>query len=202
MGTVNVSTVVGETEYLYEDVVVPMQHLVEADVHLYEQQMAILEHLLAEDAAGREERSADIRASAADVEEAMAEYEHSDMSGREEALQRFDESYALAVSNWEEIVRPMSEQGDPDLIEAHDELIDSAFGEAGEALSELTAIEVQAAADGFQHSKDVAASGRSQALVLLVVAILGALGLGLAVARLIGRPLRDTVGWSGPCGGG
>ncbi len=177
-------------DYIYTQAMIPSMDVADVRVAATSARLETLNLLVSQTEAGMAKNEAAIEAADALVAEKFAAYTATDMTGREEQVAAFEESWAAYQQVRDSKLIPLAKDNN---VVAFEKVRDAEAGPAASAaltaLGKLAEIESRAAADTVATAKQGNDSGvRSILLVLLAgFAIAGA--LVLYVTRLITRPL-------------
>jgi methyl-accepting chemotaxis protein len=181
-------------ESLYVDVTIPIADLGEVDAALGESNFLLSELLMKTDPADDAAIVKEIADVDASLDESFASYTATDMTGREKAR----DGFAAALAQWRQVrdgqLVPMAQTAataaDFEALRAAQ--ADALFDEANKNLDDLRGIEEKAGKTFVDESRAAYGSQRTLSIVLLVVGLVLAAGIGLAVARGIARGVRKV----------
>jgi methyl-accepting chemotaxis protein len=181
-------------ESLYVDVTIPIADLGEVDASLGESNFLLSELLMKTDPADDAAIVKEIADVDASLDERFASYTATDMTGREKAR----DGFAAALAQWRQVrdgqLVPMAQTAataaDFEALRAAQ--ADALFDEANKNLDDLRGIEEKAGKTFVDESRAAYGSQRTLSIVLLVVGLVLAAGIGLAVARGIARGVRKV----------
>ncbi|WP_432496722.1 methyl-accepting chemotaxis protein [Kineococcus auxinigenes] len=158
-------------------------------IQFREARVDFLSHVLSTDAAVKAAKETELTDDRAAVEEALAVYESTDQTGREEHVQAFEESWAAYNELRDAEGLPASLAGDLERVNEVQEQLGEHTAAMNEALATLRELD-SAAVDELAADVDATyAASRTTVLVLLVVGITLALAVGAAIARSIAAGL-------------
>ncbi|MCZ7527734.1 MAG: methyl-accepting chemotaxis protein [Acidimicrobiia bacterium] len=193
-GLTRQSAISERTEYIYRDVTVPVEYLATTRANLLRSRISLLDSFFISDADAKDEKLAEIEEYWAVVDEAQAKYQATDMTGREEARDRFNAAYPTFQELLREKTIPLSRANDLQAFaKVRDEEIAPVFTELNAALDELFAIEHQAGQDALSSAQDTASAARQLTLVLLVLGVGTSIFLGFMIAKGVSKPLGESV---------
>jgi len=175
---------------IYANQLVPIRDLGYANAAFLDGRVDLRSMLANKDRAKRREYAADITASNKKMEEFMASETNSELSKEEqETLAKFRSAFAQYDKLRSQVIDQLSNGEDDKALALADGEVLTTGREAGTHLGTLIDINARVAEQEKKNNEAAAASARTQVLIYLIVGVLLALGLGLLLARIIGRPL-------------
>jgi methyl-accepting chemotaxis protein len=191
--------------YLYNDTLIPITDLATTRASLLRARGDLLEMGLRTDGEAIERLTEDFDENLKKLDKAFGAYILTDMTGREEARDQF----LAGIAEWEDVARneiiPVASSSDKDqqeLMQIIDERGLPAFQAANTAIDDLFAIEKAAAKETSDDVASTYSSARNISIVFMLLAAVCAIGIGLFLARMIKRPMRQAVDVLGKVAGG
>ncbi|MFC7531749.1 methyl-accepting chemotaxis protein [Actinoplanes sp. GCM10030250] len=184
VGLQKTSQMADAAEYLYRDNLVPVAQLGTVQNEVQRSWRALLDTLVSQQEAGMAADRASMAEADARVDEVFAEYASTDMTGREQAVQRFRTALAGMREVRDERLVPLAQASDVRGFEkVRDDAGRPALTATVGALDELVTIETGVAADKRAETAAAYRSARTMMIVLLVVGLILALGMAFLVVR-------------------
>ncbi|BEL02029.1 methyl-accepting chemotaxis protein [Actinoplanes sichuanensis] len=180
---------------IFERNLIPAVRLADVDGLTNEIRATALRHVISTQAAEMADREQEIEQFRDELEAAWAEYRKSpEVEGEAEVRQQFEAALAEMLAAADDHLLPASRQmRTADAAKAEKELFDPAFDKVSDALGALSEIQEKEGTAGAAHAQDAYLSARTQLIVILLVGMVLALGVGVYVARSVSGGLARVV---------
>ncbi|MEU4419663.1 methyl-accepting chemotaxis protein [Actinoplanes sp. NPDC024001] len=190
IGLSRLSAAADANEYLYSQNLVPVADLSEVRGGVNRSWTATLDLALSRTAADRATDQEAIEAADADIDTVFARYTATDMTGREEAVAKFRESWSSLQELRDGTLVPLATRNDvAGFTAARDSQARPLRQASIDALKDLVTIELRVAAD---KRAETAAAYRTARTTVIAVLVAGVLLAG-AVAFLVVRGIMGTI---------
>jgi methyl-accepting chemotaxis protein len=179
---------------LYVDVTIPINDLGKIGTSLEHSDFLLSELLLNTDPAALQAVQSEIAATDAELDDRLAAYTATDMTGREEAR----DGFIAALGSWraerdgELMPLALTINDGAQFVAAREVKAAAAFDAAEASLNDLKGIEEEAGKAFVDDAQSAYASQRVTSIVLILVGVAIALGLGLFVATGVARAARKV----------
>jgi methyl-accepting chemotaxis protein len=184
-----------DTEQVQAEVVVPTQHAAAARSQFLMMRVHALYHLIHTDAEAKQGDEAAFAEAYANVQDAVAGLEASQLpEGAQEHVDTFTANLADYVTGLEAEYFPASMSGDVAGALAVAPQYAGSYAAAAEAVEALMTLEQQHGQALHQAAQAEATSAQTLTVALLGLGLVVGIVAALWVARIITRPLRETVG--------
>ncbi|MCU1613085.1 MAG: methyl-accepting chemotaxis protein, partial [Frankiales bacterium] len=192
---VKMNTIAVNGRYVYSQNLLPIVSLERVEYALEEAKVDAAQYALDMDRPEKQpERLNNLKTDDAALDEALAAYTATDMTGREKQVAAFKDALATFRTLRTAELQAAMTGGLAAYHPAHSATADASDAAAA-ALQALLAIEKKSADTQVASSDSAARSARTQLIVLLIAGLVAGLGAALYVSRLITRPL-GLVRWS------
>jgi methyl-accepting chemotaxis protein len=194
VGLQKLSTADEAAEYLYSQNLVPVAQLGQIQAGVEASWAAVLDLAITDDQAGRTaDRQAMDEADAA-VDEAYAAYTATDLTGREQAVAAFQQSWTSLKQIRDQRLLPSAAAGDTTgFRQARDTQARAALAATQAALRDLVDIEQRVAQQKRADTEAAYRSARTQMITMLLVGLVAGLGLAWLVVRGIMTTVRAVA---------
>ena len=179
-----------QAEHLFDNAVLPLEHLAEVEKAAMQGRVDSLDHVLASEASVKAEEEVALDADDAAVEEALVLLREHDDSGRDDLLEQFEVSYATYREARDTQLLPASRASDDEAVRTvRAEVMVPAVRQAFEALDEISTVQVEAAERAHETAQDAQRRAVLSLVLVLVLGLAASLALAVVITRLLVRPL-------------
>jgi methyl-accepting chemotaxis protein len=194
VGMAKTAAVKDQARYIHTQNLAPVTDLGTAESAFYYMRIQVLNNMVSDNAADRQQGEAAFDRAAEEVRTSIAHFRSADMAGREQSLARFEQAYNryldLAGRQGMELARRGDAAG---FRQLRDDQLVPTFDAAASAMKELKTSEWASAENAYATAESTADSANRLLLGVSLGALAVAVGLGLAIAGLITRPLRQAA---------
>ncbi|MCW2567340.1 MAG: putative methyl-accepting chemotaxis protein, partial [Mycobacterium sp.] len=175
-----------KTEYLHSQNLVPITQLAEIRAAQLKARLDIQRMAVQTSPQAIEKSRADLQTDGARIADALAAYKESNLTGRENALAKFEDNWAAYVKVRDAQLMPaVLKHDDVTFNRVQDATAQPLISKSTEGLADLTAIEVKDADQTTAAAKVSYTSSRTTMIIVLLAGLAVAVALALFIARLI-----------------
>jgi methyl-accepting chemotaxis protein len=197
LGVQKQSALAHNATQIYNQNLVPASELADSRTGVAQAHKAVLNAIIATDATEKSDFANDYRTAVAMVNAAQKKYQASDMTGRQQQVDAFNQAWAKYLSIVQTQVQPLIARTDTgrlaDFMKVRTATLEPQYDAVMSPLDTLTQIEQHDASAIDASGRHSADSARTFTVALVLFGIGAAFGLGLFLARSISRPLGQSV---------
>jgi methyl-accepting chemotaxis protein len=195
LGLRALSSASDSAQSIYRVNVVGASIIGELKAGITQSRLDLVNHVVYPDAASKQQYRKEFETDTAAVDKALVDYEESIPAATPELVAAVESNWQTYLTIATEELLPLSERNDIKAWGAvRKDKVAPLMAELRKQLNEVDAAENSAAAATAADARSAYESSRIQSILLLVIGILGALGLGVMVSRGIVRALTRVTG--------
>ncbi|MDQ1679138.1 MAG: hypothetical protein QOC93_4282, partial [Actinomycetota bacterium] len=187
------SSMAQKTEYLHTQNLMPITDVAEVRAAQLKARVDIQQMLVHSSAEGLQKSRDQLATDDGRIAAAVAAYKKTDMTGREQALAKFEDNWAAYVKVRDAQLVPATLKRDIKTFNrVQNDTAQALITASTEGLAELVTIEVKSAGESAAAAQKAYTNSRTTMILVLLVGLAVAVALALFIARLITGALRKV----------